>query len=147
MPSELQWVGSCGLAAASLPACAVAGRAPSSSRGRGLMLATWLEVGRMLSSSSMRMHAGLLASDSTRRSLNRPAGRQVVITAALQGFGSYVYRLWSSTCCYMTAGTVSGATPIQVQHQNTVNHLQVNHYFSRNKTIFETTMFNMCYEL
>ena len=47
--------------------------APSSSRGKGLILATWLEVGRMLSSSSMRMHAGLLASDSTSRSLKRPA--------------------------------------------------------------------------
>ena len=50
--------------------------APSSSRGSGLMLATWLEVGRMLSSSSMSMHAGLLASDSTRRSLKRPTGEQ-----------------------------------------------------------------------
>ena len=46
---------------------------PLSSRGRGLMLAMWLEVGRMLSSSSIRMHAGLLANDSTSRSLKRPA--------------------------------------------------------------------------
>ena len=45
----------------------------AASRGSGARVRAWLEVGRMLSSSSSSRHAGQLASESTRRSLKRPA--------------------------------------------------------------------------
>ena len=69
----------------------------SASAGRGSMLLTWLEVGRMLSSSSSSRQEELLARDSTILSLNRPVPRQDHYDHPFQGV--CMACVCRATCC------------------------------------------------
>ena len=53
-------------------------RVPSALTGKGSMLFTWLEVGKMFSSSSTSRQDVLLARDSTMRSLNLPVSNALL---------------------------------------------------------------------